>query len=252
MFGADHARRIARRLGKIFMTIDNRKTARAVRVISASLAMTAALATGGAATAQMQMQMTQGGDATLTCEQLAAEVARMDQAMVLANNAIAGADGAARAADLGASLGMEAALRSGALTKMPGLGRFASLAASAAKQAAASKAEQGAQNIQIAQQRRAIMSGLYQGRACGSAPVATPVSMTMTTTTTAAPAAPASLAATQDVSLRVSAAPTAAIVGTVRAGGAIYPTGNRNGVWMEVDDENGARGWMSSAFAKPR
>lgn len=237
-------------LGKIFMTIDNKKTARVVRAIGASLAITVALASGGAATAQMQM--TQGSDATLTCEQLAAEVARMDQAMVLANNAIAGADGAARAADMGASLGMEAALRSGALTKMPGLGRFASLAASAAKQAAASKAEQGAQNIQIAQQRRAIMSGLYQGRACGSAPVATPVSMTMTTTTTAAPVAPASLAATQEVFLRVSAAPTAAIVGTVKTGGAIYPTGNRNGVWMEVDDENGARGWMSSAFAKPR
>ena len=35
-------------------------------------------------------------------------------------------------------------------------------------------------------------------------------------------------------------------------GDLVYPTGQKNGVWWEVDDENGNRGWMSSAFATPR
>jgi hypothetical protein len=71
-------------------------------------------------------------------------------------------------------------------------------------------------------------------------------------TTSSAAAAPNLLAAIQDITLRASASPSAAAVGAVKAGAAVYPTGQRNGVWMEVDDENGARGWMSSAFAKPK
>ncbi len=42
------------------------------------------------------------------------------------------------------------------------------------------------------------------------------------------------------------------IVLQLNAGALVYPTGQRNGVWMEVDDENGNRGWMSSAYASPR
>lgn len=195
------------------------------------------------------LQLTTPMDASMTCDQINAEIARMDQVMGVSNGAIASAEGAARGAEAAASLGVNAALYSGALGRVPGLGMFANAAAAQAKASAAAKAQREGQNIQIAQQRRAIMSGLYQGKGCNAA---TPVSMTMTTTTTAATAAPAALLTTQDVSLRASAAPTAAVVGAVRAGGAIYPTGNRNGVWMEVDDENGSRGWMSSAFAKAR
>jgi hypothetical protein len=44
----------------------------------------------------------------------------------------------------------------------------------------------------------------------------------------------------------------ARIVYTLHSGALVYPTGQRNGVWMEVDDENGNRGWMSSAYATPR
>ena len=95
------------------------------------------------------------------------------------------------------------------------------------------------------------MGGLYQGK-CGAAAVAAPVSAAMGPATSAAAAAANLLATTQEVSLRGTASPTGAIVGKLKAGAAIYPTGQRNGVWMEVDDENGARGWMSSAFAKPQ
>lgn len=218
--------------------------------IIAGLALASSVALSGVASAQT-LQLSYPTDGTMTCEQINAEIARMDQLTSASNSAIASADGTAKAANLGATVAVEAALRSGALGRMPGLGRFASMAAAQAQSSAAARAERENQNIQLAQQRRAIMGGLYQGRSCNTL-AATPVSMTMTTTTTAAPAAPTSLSASQDVSLRASAAPTAAVVGAVKSGGALYPTGNRNGVWMEVDDENGARGWMSSAFAKPR
>lgn len=200
--------------------------------------------------AQAPLQLSYPSDASMTCDQLSAEMVRMDQLMGLSNSAIANAEGAARGAETAASLGVNAALYSGALGRVPGLGAFANAAAAQAKAAAAAKAQREAQNIQIAQQRRAVMSGLYQGK-CANAPTATPVS-TMMPAAMAAPAAQTLLATTQDVSLRGAASPTAAIVGTVKAGASVYPTGQRNGVWMEVDDENGARGWMSSAFAKAK
>jgi len=218
--------------------------------LRSSLALATALAIGTPALAQYGLTGP-APEAALSCDQLMAEIALMDQAMGLANTAIANAAGAAQATDTGVALGMEAALRSGALAKMPGLGRFAGMAAQAAKASAAAKAEQGAQAIQVAQQRRTMMAGLYQGRNCGA-----PTSMTaMTASMSASPAsaiAVAALAVTQDLPLRAAAAPTAAVIGNLRAGANVYPTGARNGVWMEVDDDNGARGWMSSAFAKPR
>jgi hypothetical protein len=227
--------------------IKNKTTA-----LRSSLALATALAIGTPALAQYSLNGATP-EASLSCDQLMGEIARMDQAMGLANTAIANAAGAAQATDTGVALGMEAALRSGALAKMPGLGRFAGMAAQAAKASAAAKAEQGAQAIQVAQQRRTMMAGLYQGRNCSA-----PTNMTaMTASMSASPAsatavAVAALAVTQDLPLRAAAAPTAAVIGNLRAGANVYPTGARNGVWMEVDDDNGARGWMSSAFAKPR
>jgi hypothetical protein len=202
-----------------------------------------------ATTAHAQMQVSYPGDASMSCEQISAEMIRLDQTMGVSNNAIASAEAGARGAETAASLGVNAALYSGALGRVPGLGMFANAAASAAKASAAAKAQRAAQDIQVAQQRRAVMGGMYQGK-CGAAAV-TAVSATMTTTSASA-TAPNLLATTQEVTLRGSAAPTGAVVGKVKAGATIYPTGQRNGVWMEVDDENGARGWMSSAFAKPK
>jgi len=57
---------------------------------------------------------------------------------------------------------------------------------------------------------------------------------------------------TRDVQLRKDPSTAARIVYTLHAGALVYPTGARNGIWMEVDDENGNRGWMSSAYATPR
>jgi hypothetical protein len=202
-----------------------------------------------ATTAQAQtLQLTYPTDASMSCDQISAEMTRMDQVMGVSNGAIASAEGAARGAETAASLGINAALYSGALGRVPGLGMFANAAASQAKAAAAAKAQRETQNIQVAQQRRAVMAGLYQGK-CGAGASVVPATLT---TSSPAPAALPTLATTQDIILRGSAAPNGASVGTVKAGGAVYPTGQRNGVWIEVDDENGARGWMSSAFAKAK
>ena len=46
--------------------------------------------------------------------------------------------------------------------------------------------------------------------------------------------------------------PTAKVVYTLQPGAAVYPTGQRNGIWMEVDDENGNRGWIPSTLATSR
>jgi curli biogenesis system outer membrane secretion channel CsgG len=35
-------------------------------------------------------------------------------------------------------------------------------------------------------------------------------------------------------------------------GDEVFPTGEKNGIWWQVDDENGNRGWVSSAFISPR
>jgi curli biogenesis system outer membrane secretion channel CsgG len=45
---------------------------------------------------------------------------------------------------------------------------------------------------------------------------------------------------------------SAKAVRSFAAGDLVYPTGQKNGIWWEVDDETGNRGWVSSAFITPR
>jgi hypothetical protein len=52
--------------------------------------------------------------------------------------------------------------------------------------------------------------------------------------------------------LRASPAPTGKVVRGFVVGDSVYPTGQKNGVWWEVDDENGNRGWVSSAMIGPK
>ncbi len=52
--------------------------------------------------------------------------------------------------------------------------------------------------------------------------------------------------------MRGGPSPTAKSVRSLNTGDLVYPTGQKNGVWWEVDDENGNRGWVSSAHISPR
>lgn len=50
------------------------------------------------------------------------------------------------------------------------------------------------------------------------------------------------------VILRKTPSPKAGQVRSFNPGDMVYPTGQKNGIWWEVDDENGNRGWVSSAM----
>jgi curli biogenesis system outer membrane secretion channel CsgG len=50
------------------------------------------------------------------------------------------------------------------------------------------------------------------------------------------------------VVMRKTASPQATAVRSFNPGDMVYPTGQKNGIWWEVDDENGNRGWVSSAM----
>jgi len=55
----------------------------------------------------------------------------------------------------------------------------------------------------------------------------------------------------QAIVMRKTASPQAAKVRDFAIGDMVYPTGQKNGIWWEVDDENGNRGWVSSAMIGP-
>ena len=52
--------------------------------------------------------------------------------------------------------------------------------------------------------------------------------------------------------MRKTPSPLAASVRGFSVGDLVFPTGQKNGIWWEVDDENGNRGWVSSAMISPR
>lgn len=59
-------------------------------------------------------------------------------------------------------------------------------------------------------------------------------------------------AATSPIAMHAQAAPNAAIVRNFAPGESVFPTGQRNGVWWEVDDVNGNRGWVPSVQIAPK
>jgi curli biogenesis system outer membrane secretion channel CsgG len=52
----------------------------------------------------------------------------------------------------------------------------------------------------------------------------------------------------QPIAMHRAPSPQAETVRSFNAGELVYPTGQKNGIWWEVDDENGNRGWVSSAM----
>lgn len=68
----------------------------------------------------------------------------------------------------------------------------------------------------------------------------------------AAAAPAASQHATGPVSARATPSAAAKIVYHLQPGQLVFPTGQRNGVWMEIDDENGNRGWVPSTMMSSR
>ena len=48
------------------------------------------------------------------------------------------------------------------------------------------------------------------------------------------------------IQMRSDPTPASKIVRSFAPGDTVYPTGNKNGIWWEVDDETGNRGWVTS------
>ncbi len=57
---------------------------------------------------------------------------------------------------------------------------------------------------------------------------------------------------TEGIVMRSGPSGGATRVRDFRSGDLVYPTGQKNGVWWEVDDENGNRGWVASTKISPR
>jgi curli biogenesis system outer membrane secretion channel CsgG len=62
----------------------------------------------------------------------------------------------------------------------------------------------------------------------------------------------ASQRTTQPLQAHVGPSGASHVAYNLAAGASIYPTGQRSGVWMEVDDENGNRGWVNSTMTTSR
>ena len=171
-----------------------------IAAASAALLLGAGPALAGPKAAPVApLQVSYPTDGALTCDGLVAEIARMDAVMGVSAQGAQSAAGAAQAAELGASVGINAALYSGALGRVPGLGLFANGASQIAKQRAAAKQAQAQADIQTATTRRAMLNGIYQGKSCATAPAGPPATVAaaspaaaalpMTPVATTAPAA---------------------------------------------------------------
>lgn len=57
---------------------------------------------------------------------------------------------------------------------------------------------------------------------------------------------------TQPIELKRTPAESSGAVRSFAVGELVYPTGGKEGIWWEVEDENGNAGWVSSAAISPR
>jgi curli biogenesis system outer membrane secretion channel CsgG len=58
--------------------------------------------------------------------------------------------------------------------------------------------------------------------------------------------------AKRPIQLHASASPSSKVIRSFAVGDSVFPTGQKNGVWWEVDDENGNRGWVTSVAIGPK
>ena len=70
--------------------------------------------------------------------------------------------------------------------------------------------------------------------------------------TAAASAPAASQRTTRALQVHADASESSRVVYSLAAGATVDPTGQRNGVWMQVDDETGNRGWLLSTMTTSR
>jgi|GEM_PF-2852073 len=158
--------------------------------------------------AEPQLQVSYPTDGAMGCDQLLVEISRMEQISGISAENAQSAQNQGALAEGAAGVAINAAAYSGALAAVPGLGMFANMAGGAARRNAEARARAEAERIRIADQRRSLLSGIYQGRQCG-VPVAPPV----TTPTVAAAVAPSVAASPATDGVEPPAQPAAPVAG---------------------------------------
>lgn len=113
------------------------------------------------------LRVSYAADASMTCEQLMQEIARMEEIAGISTQNAANAQSQGQMAETASGMAVNAALYSGALGRVPGLGMFANAAGAAARRNAEARARAEAERVQVAEQRRTLLTGIYQGRQCG-------------------------------------------------------------------------------------
>ncbi len=156
----------------------NHSIHRSAGLATAAIVLMAAIAPT-AAQAQRRgeplLRVSYATDATLTCEQLIDEIARMEEIAGISAQNAQNAQTQGAIVDGAASVAVTAALHTGVLGAVPGLGMFANAAGQAARRNAEARARAEAERIQVAEQRHTLLTGIYQGRQCAAptAPAAT-------------------------------------------------------------------------------
>jgi hypothetical protein len=148
------------------MSIRSKLTLLSACAAALSLGACSATASGGGADLAPLIQVSQPGDAQMSCEQLTTEIAAMDAAIAEQRQAAVDAERSGQVAATGAGVATNAALYSGALGRVPGLGLAANAAAGQAQARAQAEAERREENARNAEMRRTSLMGIYQGRGC--------------------------------------------------------------------------------------
>jgi hypothetical protein len=134
--------------------------------------------TAPAFAAEPPLQVSYPTDGQMDCPSIVAEVARMDALIAQTNQQVVSADGSAKGVGMASAVAVEGLVRSGLLGRVPGAGMFANGAANMAKQRAETVRANAAQTIQVAETRKAMMGGMYAGKACDAPPATTPAAAT--------------------------------------------------------------------------
>lgn len=132
----------------------------------AATACTSTTSLNGSQELTPRLVANQPGDADMSCEALKAEIGEMDVLMAQADQNARNAEASGATASAAAGVATNAALYSGALGRVPGLGFAANAAGGLARQNAQAEAERQAENARTAELRRTALMGIHAGKGC--------------------------------------------------------------------------------------
>lgn len=132
----------------------------------AGLAIVGCASTGGSQELTPRLVASQPGDADMTCDALKAEIGTMDVLMAESEQGARNAETSGATANAAAGVATNAALYSGALGRVPGLGFAANAAGGLAQQNAQAQAARQVENARTAELRRTALMGIYAGKGC--------------------------------------------------------------------------------------